>query len=129
MELKHVLLIDDSEIDTYIAKHVVNSSKMAEKITVKSSAVEALEYLSALIEKFEEFPDTIFLDIWMPNMDGFGFLDQYSKFPEHIISKTVVFMLTSSGDTGDIERASKFPFVEKYLNKPLTLAVLKSLQS
>ena len=127
MELKHVLLIDDNEIDTFISKHIVNSSKMAEKITVKNSAVDALEYLSTLIENSEEFPNTIFLDISMPVMDGFGFLDQYSKFPEYIIEKSRIFMLTSSSDANDIERVSKIPFVKKYLNKPLSLTTLKGL--
>ena len=128
MELRHVLLIDDSEIDTFISKHIINSSKMAEKITVKNSAVEGLEYLATLVENSEEFPDTIFLDIMMPVMDGFGFLDQYAKFPEYIIEKSRIFMLTSSSDTKDIERVSKIRFVKKYLNKPLSLTILKSLQ-
>lgn len=128
MELKHVLLIDDNEIDTFISKHVVKNSKMAEKITVKNSAVEALEYLSTLIENSEEFPDTIFLDISMPVIDGFGFLDRYSKFPEHMTQKPHIFMLTSSSDAEDIERISKISFVKKYLNKPLNLAMLKNLE-
>ncbi|WAC13186.1 response regulator [Dyadobacter pollutisoli] len=128
MDLKHVLLIDDNDIDIYISKHIVNSSKMAEKITVKNSAVEALEYLSTLMENSEAFPDTIFLDISMPVMDGFGFLDQYSKFPEYMTEKPHIFMLTSSSDADDIERVSKIKFVKKYLTKPLSLTMLKSLQ-
>ncbi len=127
MELKHVLLIDDNEIDTFVSKHIVMNSKMAEKITVKNSAVEALAYLSGLVENSEDFPDTIFLDISMPVIDGFGFLDQYSKFPEDVIKKPHIFMLTSSNDSNDIERVSKIPFVKKYLNKPMSLAMLKGL--
>jgi CheY-like chemotaxis protein len=60
----------------------------------------------------------------MPEMDGFGFLDEYSKFPEDI-NGTSIFMLTSSDDPNDIERALKYP-CEKYFVKPLTKDILST---
>lgn len=127
MKLKHALLIDDNEVDNFISKHVIIDSKMAEKVTVMNSAIEALEYLSTLDTISIEFPDTIFLDIRMPVMDGFEFLVEYAKFSKDSISKPRIYMLTTSSDAVDINRASKIPFVKKYLNKPLDLATLQNL--
>lgn len=127
MKKKHVLLIDDNEIDNYVSKHVVSHSKMAEKISVKGSAIEALEYLEKVKGNADEFPDFIFLDIRMPQMDGFGFLDEFIKFPEVIHNQCSLAILTSSSDQGDINRAMQYPVVKKYLTKPLSIEKLESL--
>lgn len=127
MKRKHVLLIDDNEIDNYISKHIVTKSQMAEKVSVKGSAVEALEYLQSLKGNPDEFPDFIFLDIRMPKMDGFGFLEEFNKFPQAINNQCSVAMLTSSSDQGDIDRAMQYAVVKKYLTKPLSLEKLESI--
>jgi response regulator of citrate/malate metabolism len=62
----------------------------------------------------------------MYEMDGFGFLDEYSKFQD-IVNGTSIFMLTSSNDPNDIERALKYPVVKKYFVKPLTKDILNQL--
>lgn len=128
MKLKHVLLIDDNEIDNYISKIMITRKNLTEKISVAASAIEALDYLETLLNKPEEFPDVIFLDINMPQMDGFGFLEEYSKFPEHVTANGSVYMLTSSSDPNDIERATQNPMVKKYFSKPLTESVLNELK-
>ncbi len=128
MKSKHVLLIDDNEIDNYISKIMIKRKNITEKISVAASAIEALEYLETLLNKPEEFPDVIFLDINMPQMDGFGFLEEYLKFPEHVTANVSVYMLTSSSDPNDIERATQNPMVKKYFSKPLTESVLNELK-
>lgn len=126
--MKHVLLIDDNEIDNYISKVIITNCKITEKISVKISAIDALQYLSTLQYNPEEFPDIIFLDINMPVMDGFGFLDEYSKFPEAITRGASVFMLTSSDNPNDIKCATENPLVKKYFIKPLTCSILNELK-
>jgi CheY-like chemotaxis protein len=125
--MKYVLLIDDNEIDSYIAKHMITKNRRPQKINVKSSAIEALEFLVTLEHKGEEFPDYIFLDIQMPEMDGFEFLDEFSKFPKELIDHCKVIMLSSSDYQQDIDRSFQFPFVKKFITKPLSFDLLKDL--
>tara|TARA_R110002124_G_scaffold287038_1_gene470008 strand:+ start:3023 stop:3424 length:402 start_codon:yes stop_codon:yes gene_type:complete len=125
--MKNILLIDDSTMDNYISEFIIKEAKIAEKINVFTSPIEALVYLRTMQSKQEEFSDAIFLDINMPEMNGFGFLDEFSKFPEEIIKRTSIFMLTSSDDPNDIERALKYSAVKKYFVKPLSNAILNEV--
>jgi CheY-like chemotaxis protein len=129
MNIKHVLLIDDNAIDNYIAKTVISKSGLVEKISVMISAIDALEYLELLKSNSEQFPDVIFLDIQMPEMDGFGFLEEFSEFPTNVTNKSVVFMLTSSSDPADINRSTEYPAVKKYFSKPMTENIIKEVSA
>jgi len=124
---KHVLLIDDNDIDNYVTNHIISRSQIAKKITIKNSAIAALEYLETIKENGEEFPEMIFLDIKMPMMDGFDFLDELIKFPNVIDNQCSVVMLTSSGDQNDIDRASRYAVVKRFLIKPLKKEILVNL--
>ncbi|MFB9055571.1 response regulator [Mariniflexile ostreae] len=116
MNLKEVLLIDDNSIDNYINQYIVEKANVAKTITIKSSPIEALEYLK---NKEDQYPELIFLDIKMPEMDGFGFLEIFGKFMEEKKINTHIIMLTSSHNVADIEKSNNNPYVKKYLIKPL----------
>lgn len=120
MKLKLILLIDDNDVDNYINKHILSQRNIAETIITMTSAEDALEHLDSVKTKPDEFPDLIFLDIQMPAMNGFGFLEHYHNLPEELRKKCTVIMLTSSEDLSDVERARQNTYVEKYLNKPLS---------
>jgi CheY-like chemotaxis protein len=124
---KHVLLIDDNEIDNFISEYIITKSKIAEKVSVKTSAIEALDYLKKLIGNSDILPDLIFLDIKMPIMDGFGFLEEFSKFPETINNQCSIVMLSSSSDQDDVDSAFKHHAVKKFLTKPLKIEMLENL--
>ena len=124
MKIKNILLIDDDEIDNFVNQHLVAESNIAESITVKSSAVDALEYLKTLTV---EFPSLIFLDIRMPEMDGFEFLEKYEQFPEYLKDQCTVYMLSSSLNPKDLDRIAHNPSVKKFMNKPLSPAMLSDM--
>jgi len=127
MKARNILLIDDNDVDNYITRQMLLKNEIAENIVVKSSAIDALKFLHAIRNEPEMLPDYIFLDIRMPEMDGFDFLDQYSLFPDTVKEKCVIFMLTSSGDQKDVDRAAQYEYVKRFIRKPLNGTVLKEI--
>ncbi len=117
---KNVLLIDDNEIDNFITGSVILKSYFAENAVEKSSAQAGLEYLRANQDNPDLLPEVIFLDIMMPVMDGFGFLEEFEKFDDRIKTYCKVIMLSSSESFKDLNRANSNKYVMKFLNKPLS---------
>ena len=128
----NVMLIDDNEIDNLINQKMIEASDICENIFVHSGAKGAIEFLKN-IEKLAKgpldlyLPEVIFLDIDMPLMDGFQFLDEFEKLSDVIKTNSKVVMLTSSLNPQDMNKAKKNKYVLKYLNKPLTQENLKKI--
>ncbi|HKR05734.1 MAG TPA: response regulator [Bacteroidia bacterium] len=120
-----VLLIDDNTLDNFVNKKLVEMNSFASKVEVFESAQAALDYLKN--EKTENLPDIIFLDIMMPIMDGFQFLDKFELLHESIHTKCKIIMLSTSDSFKDLNRANKNRFVHKFLNKPLNEQVLGAI--
>ena len=120
---QNVMLIDDNEIDNMINQKMIESAVVAQNIFVHSSAKSAIEFLKN-IERLEVadkiLPDVIFLDIDMPLMDGFQFLDEFGRLGDGVQKKCKIVMLTSSLNPQDLARSKKYNAVKKYLNKPLS---------
>lgn len=120
MKLEKVLLIDDSDIDNMVNKRVIEKAGLSSDIVVKNSAELAYNYLKELtVDAQEQIPDVIFLDIRMPEIDGFGFLEMFDSLPEIIHMQTKIVMLSSSIDAEDYKKAMDNRFVKQFLNKPL----------
>ena len=126
---KKVMVIDDSETDRYVASYNIKRHGFAEEVIVKEAAMDALEYLRSVVNTPEELPQFIFLDIRMPEMDGFDFLKEYEKLPEVIQKKCIIMMLSSSLDPEDYERAASSKFVNGFLSKPLDKEKLNELKA
>jgi len=125
---KTVLLIDDNEIDNIIDKMIIVKNKFAETIIVKQSSEEAIDFLRNDSVATNQIPDLIFLDIRMPMMDCFEFLEIYKDLPKEIIEKTKIVVLTSSLDDKDYAQAMENRFVKFLLNKPLSFEALENLR-
>ena len=119
-----IFLIDDNTIDQKLYKRIIDRSGMVGAFTGFLSAEEALEHL-----RRSDHPaaDAILLDINMPRMDGFEFLEAATAELGDQFAKMVVMMLTTSIDPRDEERARQYSVVKDYCNKPLTLEYLKTL--
>lgn len=129
MNVKHILLIDDNEMDNHITNYILSKNGFLEKISICYSAIDALELLEEMQVNNEAFPEIIFLDIRMPSMDGFEFLGVFSQLPESIISQTSIYILSSSDEYNDKQRAAQFPMVKKFLTKPFSQQLLNEIQN
>lgn len=130
-KFRSVMLVDDNEIDNLINQKMIEASDIAENILTHTGAKGALEFLKNIdkIPALREsaMPEIIFLDIDMPLMDGFQFLEEFDKLSDTIKNSCSVIMLTSSMNPQDLSKAKKSSYVKKYINKPLTQESLEKL--
>ena len=121
------MLVDDNEIDNIINEKIIEANSFAESILVFQTGQEALDYLKNNQDSAEELPEIVFLDINMPIMDGFQFLEDFENFSETVRGKCKIIMLSSSISPKDIDRAASSRYVKKYLNKPLNARYLEAI--
>ncbi|TWI99983.1 CheY-like chemotaxis protein [Mucilaginibacter frigoritolerans] len=119
---KTCLLIDDNYIDNFVTRKILEGSNFVEEIIVVRSATDAINSLRDGSVK----PDVIFLDVRMPLMGGFEFLDEYDKID---IDKTAIkiFMLSSSLDPLDMRKSTDNKYITQFIHKPLTQKALEEL--
>lgn len=127
----NVMLIDDNELDNFINEKILEANHFAKKIYVSTSAKGALEFLTNIITMGEgavkEYPQVIFVDINMPLMDGFQFIETFKKGLEEKIGKPKLVILTSSVYHEDEQRAHAISKDIVFLNKPLTKDMLEKI--
>ncbi|OQP64622.1 response regulator [Niastella populi] len=121
-KIKNVLLIDDDEPTNFINKKIIESSELVEYIHIAQSGQEALNFLSRRSEQNgpHPLPDLIFLDINMPAMDGWEFLDRYKDLTNGKKDSIIIVMLTTSLNHDDVVKARELKEVNAFRNKPLT---------
>ena len=130
-KFKAVMLVDDNEIDNLINQKMIEAADITETIYTHTGAKSAIEFLKNL-EKVENLgndilPSIIFLDIDMPLMDGFQFLDEFDKLMAKTKDKCKIVMLTSSINPRDVTKSKGYLYVKKYINKPLSQENLENL--
>jgi len=120
--LNCIMLIDDDEDDNYFHQIILRKMDIAHRIVVAESGLEALDYLAK-----ENAPDIMFLDINMPGMDGWDFLDEYKKLNERQKTPVIIIMLTTSISPADKEKAEKLPEITAFQSKPMTPEMLNDI--
>jgi len=124
---RKVMLIDDNEVDLKINSKIIAISKLFDEIILCKSGEEGLTYLNNHISDEQNLPDFILLDIQMPEMDGFEFLEVFKRFPKSLTEKCLIAILSSTLDFGDIKKAEASRYVLKLLKKPLFPKELEEL--
>jgi len=123
-----VMLVDDNELDNFINKKLLENEMFASNVIVHQSAQSALDELKKLEGTPGSLPRIIFLDIMMPHMDGFGFLEEINKLSDAVKKNCRIIMLSTSESFKDLNRANQSKYVYKFLNKPLNKLVLDAIQ-
>lgn len=127
-KLREILLVDDQEADNFLHARVIRKMGCAETVTAKLNGREAIDYLTREVEGGIPLPpDIIFLDLNMPVMNGWEFLDAYEQLDSEQHAGVVVVMLTTSLNPDDRENAAKRGIVAGFERKPLTAESLRAV--
>jgi CheY-like chemotaxis protein len=121
-----VLVVDDDEGWCFLSKKILERAGVGKKIITANNGQEAIKKLQHILVSGENMPELIFLDIKMPVMDGFEFLEEVTQSAELNLSQTKIFMCTSSILSKDKERAYNYP-ISGFITKPLTQEILKNI--
>lgn len=120
------MLIDDSDIDLFIQRRFLEVYNFSNELLLYKSAEEALTWLRNTTVK--QAPDIIFLDLNMPEVDGFSFLKNFRDLPEPIKTKSKIVVLTSSNSAKDRTQAFTFKNVIQFITKPLKQTDIEELR-
>lgn len=126
MKLKHLLLVDDDPTTNFFNRHLIGKMEIFDEIHEAVNGQLALDKIAELNER-GEVPDMILLDINMPIMNGFEFLERYEMLDDEIKSSVVVCMLTTSMAQEDLLRSKQFAILDGYIDKPLYEAKINEL--
>ena len=121
-----VLLVDDSEIDELVNRRLIELTRFASNVVITNSGEEALHYLREECRP-SSAPDLIFLDMYLPMMSGYEFIEEFKTLPSFITTKSKIIILSVFQKKEKLQRAFENSFVAGQLEKPLTQEALKKL--
>ena len=126
MKLRHLLLVDDDPTTNFFNQHLIGKMGVFTQIHVAENGQLALDKIAEL-QRMGEAPDMILLDINMPIMNGFEFLQRYEQLHGKTKSSVVVCMLTTSLAQSDLEKSKEYAILSDYIDKPLYEAKMREL--
>jgi CheY-like chemotaxis protein len=118
------MLVDDSSDDNFFHEREIKKADLKTTVITKFSGKKALEYLKS---KEDPRSDLIFLDINMPGMNGWEFLEEYSQLDKELQGHAIIIMLTTSDNFEDLAKAKAWNFVSDYITKPLTKEMMNDV--
>jgi YesN/AraC family two-component response regulator len=122
--LETICIIDDDPIYVFGMKKLISVNNICNSILVFNNGHEAIQYLTSNQNKV---PDVILLDINMPIMDGWDFLNEFSNIKNNLSKNVTIHMVSSSIDPNDIEKAKGYQEISEYLVKPVKSQDLKRI--
>jgi CheY-like chemotaxis protein len=113
----NIFLVDDDHIYQFTAKKTLEAMGVSQEVSIFMDGETALEYIKAHLSDIDSLPDVIFLDINMPVMDGWQFVEEFQKLD--LGKKVSLFMVSSSVDEADMNRSRQYPVIKEYIIKPV----------
>ncbi len=126
-KLSNLTIVDDDPMSSFYIKRLAELGEVANIITIYNNAQGALDYLLKYKKSDQNLPDIILLDIYMPGIDGWGFLQEFKKFKDSLEKKIEIYIISSSTHPQDISKAKAIPEVKDYFQKPVTMELLKEI--
>lgn len=124
---KQVCIIDDDPIYIYTFTRMLREQNLFEDFLIFQDPEEAFDAIKNRCDSNEELPPIIFLDLNMPIMDGWDFLDSLRNLQNYHEQKVCLFIVSSSSAATDLEKAKNYSFVKKYLIKPAATDQIKEI--
>jgi CheY-like chemotaxis protein len=123
-----ILLVDDDEINNFISIKLIKKALLSTEIMACLNGKFAIEQLVSIQKKDpNKLPDYILLDINMPIMNGWEFLDEYKRLNIDPLSKSKIYIISSSVFSNDINKARSYPLVKSFISKPLSVEKIKEM--
>lgn len=121
------IVIDDNKLDCFIAEKIILNTGLSENVSVYTDARETLEFIRNDTGLDHDLKIIILVDIQMPLMNGFEFVEAFEQLPPETKNNYIIFMLTSSINQSDLNRISNYSSVRQLLNKPLSIVKLSTM--
>ncbi|MBP6303568.1 MAG: response regulator [Bacteroidia bacterium] len=129
--IKTLCLVDDDDIFQLITQRVIAQTNLVDTIKVFSNGLDAMDFLRSVAQNAAQLPEIILLDLNMPVMDGWEFLEEFTLLKPRLEKKITIYVVSSSIAPSDIQRAEAINEVTDYIIKPITteklLDMLKNL--
>lgn len=124
-KLSNLWIIDDDPMSSFYIKRLAELGELAHIISIYSKAQGAVDYLLHHKKSNSHLPDVILLDIYMPELDGWGFLQKFKNIQDQLIKTIDIYIISSSNHPTDVEQAQTIKEVKGYFVKPVTMESLK----
>jgi CheY-like chemotaxis protein len=128
-KVQRAFIIDDDEVYIYAIKRLIKIQNLCDEVIVFTDGKQAVDYLEEHQNDGTPMPDVIMIDVNMPVLDGWGFIDAFQKMDLNLSNKTKLFMVSSSIDPRDVKKAKEIQLIIKYIFKPITFDELKEVFS
>lgn len=126
-KISNLWIIDDDPMSSFYIKRLAELGELANIITIYDKAEGAIESLLHHKKSFDHLPDIILLDIYMPGMDGWGFLEEFQQAKPQLEKSIDIYIISSSNHPRDMDRADSIVEVKGYFQKPVTKEMLSGL--